>query len=67
MTDQYKVISFKRNIKAFKPFKSGYEPEVIEEALNRYYDEGWTVKKILAPNALNGNNIQLLVFLEKKK
>ena len=67
MTDQYKVISFTRKIKTFKPWNSGYEPEVIEEALNRYYHEGWTVKKILAPNAINGNNVQLLVFLEKKK
>ena len=44
-----------------------YDPEVIEEALNQYYDEGWTLKNVVAPVYKRGFDGELLIFLEKRK
>jgi hypothetical protein len=64
MANQYKVVSFKRDTRIFK---DNYYPEVIEEALNQYYDEGWSLKTIIAPGEMKGHNYELLAFLEKRK
>jgi hypothetical protein len=60
---RYKVLTQKD-----KWFSGKFDPERLEQAINAYADQGWTVKSAVTasfPGFIGGNRDELIVILER--
>ena len=60
---QYKVLSQKD-----KWFSGKFDPQKLEEAINAYAEQGWTVKAAFTaqiPGLMGGNREEAIILLER--